>query len=134
MNGTAIYGERVVTVDICSGRVKLRTGRISSTDSSHIHADNRNITVVAGDREFDPVTDSADEAYERSFRVDNIHLLKEREAQSLQDATMAQTWFGAIYQDWLVARIHRALKRHHLLGSRTSILGQRRGRQTKWLT
>ena len=111
MNGTAIYGERVVTVDICSGRVKLKTGRISSTDSSHVHADNRNRTVVAGDREFDSVTNSADEAYERSIRVDDIHLLKEREAQSLQDATMAQTWFGTIYQDWLVAKIHRSLKR-----------------------
>jgi hypothetical protein len=111
MNGTAIYGERVVTVNICSGRVKLKTGRISSTDSVQVQPDNRNETVVAGDREFESVTDSADEACGRSFRVDDIHLLKEREAQSLQDATMAQTWFGAIYQDWVVAKIQRALKR-----------------------
>jgi hypothetical protein len=111
MNGTAIYGERVVTVDISSGHVKLKAGRISSTDSSHVHADNRTKTIVAGDREFDSVADSVDEAYERSFRVDDIHLLKEREAQSLQDAMMVQTWFGSIYQDWLVAKIHRAFKR-----------------------
>jgi len=111
MNGTAICGERVVIVEVRKGRVNLRTGRISSTDSSHIPADNLTETVVWGDRRFHPVTESPDEAYERSFRVDDIHLLKEREAQSLKDPDAAQTWFGAIYQDRLVARIHRALKR-----------------------
>jgi hypothetical protein len=111
MNGTAVYGERVVIVEVNQGCVSLKTGRVSSTDASHVHADNRNETVVFGDRQFYPVTDSSDDAYERSFRVDDIHLLKEREAQSLQDPIMAQTWFGTIYQDWVVNRIHRALKR-----------------------
>ena len=111
MNGTAICGERVVIVEVQSGRVNLRTGRISSTDSSHIQADNRKETVVWGDRRFYPAAKSADEAYERSFRVDDIHLLKEQEAQSLKDPNTAQTWFGDIYQDRLVTRIHRALKR-----------------------
>lgn len=111
MNGTAICGERVVIVEVQRGRVNLRTGRISSTASSHVQADNRNETVVWGDRRFYPVTEGPDEAYERSFRVDDIHLLKEQEAQSLKDPDAAQTWFGAIYQDRLVARIHRALKR-----------------------
>ncbi len=111
MNGTAVYGERVVIVEVHSGRVNLKTGRISSTDSSHVHADNRNETVVLGDRRFRPVVDSPEEAYERSFRVDDIHLLKEQEVQSLQNPETAQAWFGAIYQDWLVARIQRALKR-----------------------
>jgi hypothetical protein len=111
MNGTAKYGERVVIVEVNNGCVNLKTGRISSTDSSHVHADNRNETVVFGDRQFYPVIDSSDDAYERSFRVDNIHLLKEQEAQSLQDPITAQTWFGTIYQDRVVNRIHRALKR-----------------------
>jgi hypothetical protein len=111
MNGTAVYGERVVIVEVNKGAVNLRRGRISSTDSSHVYADNRNNTVVLGDRKFYPVTDDSDDAYERSFRVDDIHLLREREAQSLQDLVTAQTWFGMIYQDWLVNRIHRALKR-----------------------
>ena len=111
MNGTAICGERVVIVQVESGRVNLRTGRISSTDSSHAQADNRTETVVWGDRSFHPVTEGAEEAHERSFRVDDIHLLKEQEAQSLKDPDTAQTWFGDIYQDRLVARIHRALKR-----------------------
>ena len=111
MNGTAICGERVVIVEVQRGHVNLRTGHISSTDSSHLQADNRNETVVWGDRRFNPVTDSSDEAYERSFRVDDIHLLKEREAQSLKDPDTAQTWFGEVYQDWVVSRIHRALKR-----------------------
>ncbi len=111
MNGTAVYGERVVIVEVHSGRVNLMTGRISSTNSSHLHADNRHETVVLGDRRFRPVTDSADQAYERSFRVDDIHLLKEQEAQSLRDASAAQSWFGTIYQDRLVTRIHCALKR-----------------------
>ncbi len=111
MNGTAVYGERVVIVEVNKGRVNLKTGRISSTDSSHIAADNRNNTVVCGDRQFYPITDSPDEAYEREFRVDDIHLLKEDEAQSLQDPSRAQTWFGSIHQDWVINRIHRALRR-----------------------
>jgi hypothetical protein len=111
MNGIAVFGERVVIVEVNNGSVNLKTGRISSTDSSHVHADNRNETVVFGDRQFAPVTDSSDDAYERSFRVDDIHLLKEKEAKLLQDPMTAQTWFGTIYQDWVVNRIHRALKR-----------------------
>jgi len=111
MNGTAVFGERVVIVEVHSGRVNLKTGRISSTHASHVHADNRNETVVLGDRQFDPVTDSPDEAHERLFRVSDIHLLKEQEAQSLLDPNTVQTWFGTIYQDRLVSRIHRALKR-----------------------
>jgi hypothetical protein len=111
MNGTATYGERVVIVEVECGHVNLKTGRISSTGSSHVHADNQNETVVLGDRQFHPVVDSPDEAYEKAFRVQDIHLLKETEAQLLHDPQAAQTWFGAIYQDWVVNRIHRAIKR-----------------------
>jgi hypothetical protein len=111
MNGTAVFGERVVIVEVHSGRVSLKKGRISSTDSSHVYADNRVDTVVSGDRPFHPVTDSPDEACERSFRVNDIHLLKQQEAHSLQDPNAAQAWFGTVYQDPLVTKIHRALKR-----------------------
>ena len=111
MNGSAIYGERVVVVEVQSGKVHLKTGRISSTGTSHVHADNRNKTVVWGDRQFYRATDTLEEAYERSFQVNDIHLLKQREVRSLQDLDMAQDWFGSIYQDRLVTRIYRALKR-----------------------
>ena len=57
------------------------------------------------------MADSPEQAYQRSFRVNDIHLLKEQEAQSLQDPTTAQSWFGTIYQDEVVSRILRALKR-----------------------
>ena len=102
MNGTAKGGERVVIVQVQSGRVNLKSGRISD-----VRAENLNETVVLDDRQFDRL----DEAYVRSFRSDDIHLLKEQEAQSLQDPITAYTWFGAVYQDWVVNRIHRALKR-----------------------
>lgn len=111
MNGTAIYGERVVIVEIHSGNVNLKTGRISSTDSSHVPADNRNTTVVWGDRQFNPAAENPDEAYERSFQVNDIHLLKEQEVESLQNPGSAQDWFGDIYQDRLVAKIRRTIKR-----------------------
>jgi len=111
MNGSAIYGERVVIVEVQSGRVNLKTGRISSTESSHVHADNRNQTVVWGDRRFHPVTDLPEDAYERAFQVNDIHLLKEQEAQLLQDPNTVENWFGAIYQDHLVTKIRHALKR-----------------------
>jgi hypothetical protein len=111
MNGSAVYGERVVIVDVDSGHVNLKTGRISSTDFSHVHADNLKKTVVWGDRRFRPNADSPEDAYERSFVVEDIHLLKEQEAQSLQDPANLQRWFGAVYQDRIVEKIHRALKR-----------------------
>lgn len=111
MNGNVTYGERVVIVEVCGGRVGLKTGRISSTESSHVQADNRNTTVVRGDRQFYPVIESRDDAYERSFEVSDIHLLKEQEARSLGDPDNAQDWFGTIYQDRVVTKINRALKR-----------------------
>jgi hypothetical protein len=111
MNGTAICGERVVVIEVRRGRVNLRTGRIASKNSIPAHADDPNETVVLGDRRFHPTTDGSEEAYQRLFRVDDIHLLKEQEAQSLQDPEAAETWFGTIYQDRLISRIHRALKR-----------------------
>jgi len=111
MNGSAVYGERVVIVEVHSGHVRLKRGRISSTESSHVQADNQRQTVVWGDRQFYPGSESPDDAYERAFPVDDIHLLKEQEAQSLQDPETARNWFGTIYQDRLVAKIQRALKR-----------------------
>jgi hypothetical protein len=111
MNGTAIPGERVVIVEVYSGRVSLKTGHISSTDSSHVHADNRSRTVVWGDQQFLPFIGSKEDAYERAYQVNNIHLLKEEEAQSLQDPDSAQNWFGCIYQDQVVNKIRRSLKR-----------------------
>jgi hypothetical protein len=110
MNGTAVYGERVVIVQLNNGNVRLHTGRVSSTDSSHVYADNRERTFVCSERRFKPVS-AIPEAHERSFKVSDIHLLKEREAQSLQDPKCVQEWFGTIYQDPLVTKIHRALKR-----------------------
>lgn len=98
-------------VEVHSGRVNLKSGRISSTKASHVQADNRSETVVLGDRQFYPIAESPAEAYEKSFQVNDIHLLKEQEAQSLQDPNTVQSWFGSIYQDRLVSRIHRALKR-----------------------
>ena len=111
MNGSVTCGERVVIVEVQSGRVHLKTGRISSTDSSHVPADNRSTTVVWGDQRFQPLMESTEDAYERSFEVNDIHLLKEQEAYSLGDPDTAQEWFGTIYQDRLVAKINRALKR-----------------------
>lgn len=111
MNGTAEYGERVVVVEVHNGRVNLTTGRISSTEASHVEADNRQRTVVRGDRRLWPATDAAEDPHERAYKVADIHLLKEREARSLGTPATVQDWFGYIYQDHLVAKIERALKR-----------------------
>lgn len=111
MNRSATYGERVVIVEVHNGTVHLRTGHIASTDSSHLQADNRNRTVVWSDRRFHPAADHSDGAYEKTFEVDDIHLLTEQEARSLQDLESAQDRFGLIYKDRLVTQIQRALKR-----------------------
>lgn len=106
MNGTAVYGETVVVVDVDHGDVRLKTGRIVSDGSSHVLADNRNRTVVSG-----VANDPLGETDEKEFRVDNIHLLKAPEAEELRDRASAQEWFGSIYQDWVIRRIQRALNR-----------------------
>jgi hypothetical protein len=111
MNGIAEYGERVVVVEVHGGRVNLTTGCISSTDASHVEADNRLRTVVRSDRRIHPNTDVSDDKHERAYKVSDIHLLKEREAKSLSASETVQDWFGCIYQDHLVAKIQRALKR-----------------------
>jgi hypothetical protein len=111
MNGNPVYGERVVIVEVRSGHVSLKKGRISGTAPSPAPADDRSTTVVLGDRQFNPAMDSLDEAGEKSFAVDDIHLLKEQEAESLRDSGTAQDWFGGIYQDRLVTKIQHALKR-----------------------
>ena len=82
-------------VEVDSGNVSL-TGRISSISSE---ANTRNEAVVRASLPFHPAMDSADDGYEKCFSVDNIHLLKEQEAQLLQDAGNAQNWFGSIYID-----------------------------------
>lgn len=110
MNGTAVYGETVVVIEVDQGDVRLKTGRIASTGSSHVLADNRDRTVVWGDRKF-PSTDPLDDAHEKEFRVDDIHLLKAQEAAALRDPENAQNWFGSIYEDWVVSKIRRALKK-----------------------
>jgi hypothetical protein len=111
MNGIAEYGERVVVVEVHDGRVNLTTGQISSTEASHVEADNRHRTVVRSDRKIHPETDVSDDKRERAYKVDDIHLLKEGEAKSLGTMETVQEWFGSIYQDHLVAKIQRALKR-----------------------
>lgn len=108
MNGTAINGERVVLVKINSGRVNLLTGSISTLTATGGAPDHPVETVVLEDR---PARESREEICERAIRVDDIHLLKEQEARSLQDRTTAENWFGSIYQDRVVSNIHRALKR-----------------------
>jgi hypothetical protein len=113
MNGSAVYGERVVVVQVHSGHVSVKKGRISSTDYSHVQADNQNKTVVWGDRRFRPAAESPEDAHERSFLVDDIHLLKEQEAQALLDPANVQNRFGAVYHDHLVTKIHQAIRRLH---------------------
>ena len=80
-----------------------------STMTAKTHADNLRTTVVRGDKEFHPMPGNP-EAYERKFNVDDIHLLKAGEAESLRDSAAAQQWFGDIYEDPVVRKIQRAIK------------------------
>lgn len=109
MNGTAVCGEPVVVIEVEAGDVRLKTGRIVSDGSSDPVADNRNRTVVHGDRDFRAAAER-----EKEFRVDDIHLLKAPEAEALRDPAKTHDWFGSVYQDWVVSKIQRALKRFTL--------------------
>ena len=105
MNGTATCGERVVIVQVDSGHVNLTSGRISD-----VRADDSG-TVTLSDGRTGRRSADQEETRELSYKADDIHLLKEQEARLLQDPTMAQIWFGAVYQDPVINRIQRALKR-----------------------
>jgi len=111
MKENAIQGEPVVIVEVRGGKVNLKTGRIAGPASLQEPENHPRRTVVRGDRQFYPVTESLEEAHEKAFAVDDIHLLKEQEVRSLQDPGTCQDWFGSIYQDRLVAKIHHVLKR-----------------------
>ena len=94
-----------------TGASTSRLARYPVPDASHVEADNLNRTVVRGDRRFHPPTEIPDDSHERTYKVDDIHLLKEREAKSLGTLETVQDWFGPIYQDSVVSKIQRALKR-----------------------
>ncbi len=111
MKGTAVFDEPVVIIGVDHGDVRLKTGRIVSNGSSHALVDNRDRTVVMPDRKSHRAAKPLAESDEKEFHVDDIHLLKAPEAQELRDADKAQEWFGSVYQDWVVAKIQRALKR-----------------------
>ena len=111
MNGTAVYGETVVVIEVDKGDVRLKTGKIVSDGSSQPLADNCQRTLVGGHQEFHPFTDRLEHTQGKEFRVDNIHLLKAREAEALRDRAGAFEWFGSVYQDWVITKIQRALKR-----------------------
>jgi len=111
MNGTALPNERVVIVEIQDGNVRLKTGHIACPVAELSAVGGARETVVRADSQFRPVIESVDEAFEKAFPVDDIHLLKETEVLLLQDLTQVREWFGCIYEDWVVAKIHRALKR-----------------------
>jgi hypothetical protein len=114
MNGTAVFGEPVVVIKVDNGDVRLKTGRIVSDGSSHVMVDNRYLTVVrdnGNNGRTHPTVGLLGNAHEKEFRVDDIHLLKAPEAEALRDPAIAHEWFGCIYQDWVVSKIQRRLKR-----------------------
>ncbi len=111
MNGTAACGESVVIVEVQSGRVNLKPGRISGTDSGPASGDKRATVVVWEEREIQPAIGDPQEGHEKRFQIDDVHLLTLRDVRTLWDLGAAQEWFGSIYQDQSVAKIHRALKR-----------------------
>ena len=107
----ALCGERVVIVEVLDGEVNLRTGRIARAAMDLDQPDHRCGTVVHQDRKSYPTTDISEEAFDKAFAADDIHLLAEKEARALQDSANTESWFGAIYQDWVVEKIHHALNR-----------------------
>jgi hypothetical protein len=96
MNGTATYGDRVVIVEVQSGRVQLTTGCIFSSPQDPPDPDNPYKMVVRGDRRLRTTAESPEEAYAREFELHDIHLL--RGGGGAAGPALAQDWFGSIYQ------------------------------------
>ena len=101
--GWITYRSSVVTVVVECGVVRVITGHICSTDpirrnkdGSHVGVDNIEKTVVWGDEPFRHTVDSADDAFERSFLVNDRHLLKPEEAKLLTDSEACWTWFCGV--------------------------------------
>jgi hypothetical protein len=111
MNGTATCGERVIFVQVDDGNVNVKTGRVLDTDNNDIPATDGSAPIAWCKRHSELIEQSPDEAHESAVALGDVHLLTESEAERLKDLAATQRWFGSLYEDGLVLRINRALKR-----------------------
>lgn len=113
-------GQRVVVVLVSTESVvDIRTGHICSTrNTSHgvgDEIDNIEKTVVWGDRRFNELADSADDAHEKTFEVKDPHLLSIDEAENLRIIPNAILWFAGIYSPEISTAISKALVKTSLV-------------------
>ncbi len=95
--GWAKHGQRVAVVEVKDNEIKIRTGCMTSTPSTHVGIDNITNVVVWGDQPWNTDADSADDAHERTFQVCDPDLLKAEEVELFRDDVFAQRWFEGVY-------------------------------------
>lgn len=124
MKATEIkYRDRVVFVVVKSGEITIHTGHICSQAGRNPNFGNRHMglshsddtdniqqTVVWSDLAINEHADSADDAHERSFKINDDHLLSLAEAESLRDTPHCIAWFGQLYPSAVAAKISEALR------------------------
>ena len=108
--GWIAHGDKVLFFDADRGGVmRVRTGHIASSASSHCGIDNIFRTVVWCDHVNNPDADNADDAHERSFMISDPTLMHRDEAAWLRNVVNAKAWFGGMYQPPVIDRIVRLL-------------------------
>lgn len=107
--GWAKHGDRVVTVKVePNGEVIIRAGHITSTPHSHVGIDNVTEVVIWDDIAWREA-DNADDAHEKTFVVQDAHLIKVEDVIRFQEESFAMRWFGGAYLPEVIRKIASAL-------------------------
>jgi hypothetical protein len=110
--GWLARGDEVIFVILDrKGLPRIRTGHIGSTGCSHCGIDNISKTVVWCDQVLNELSDNADDAYERSFKVKDPCLIKLDEIERLKDPKVAAGWFRGIYPPKVAHHISKLLSK-----------------------
>ena len=87
------YGDRVIVVVHTDDTSLLLPGHICSSEGSHLNIDNKTKVVVWGDHAFNPGADSADDAHEKSFKIESPFLLRAEDVKALRNPARGRQWF-----------------------------------------
>ncbi len=108
--GWISFGDKVVLIYFKGNLPFVRSGKISSTASSHCGIDNVTETIIWGDQPFNSLADNADDAHERSVKINCPLLLHYEEALILRDLEKAMKWYEGVYPESVIRGIAEALR------------------------
>ncbi len=108
--GWAVYRRKVVVIEVENNQseIRIRTGFINSTSTSHEGVDNVYKTIVWLDKAWNDIADNADDAHEQSYAVQDPRLLGVDEIGLLRYPELGKVWFGGWYEERTLTAISMA--------------------------